>query len=382
MKQPPLAVALVTTCSSKTPNSMGIYTQMLMEVLSAHTDKVKLTRIDLLDLIPRLPLLSPTLERRFQQLWLTFISPWQLRSYSASADLFHLTDGSTSYVLNKLDPKKCVVTLHDLIPLLQQQGHFPIAPPGIFARWLIEQNLRSLKNQKNICVVSNCTGKDLQDNIGKTKSLKCITSTIRGEILTLLPNSIPAWKERIEQGKRLILHIGNGGFYKNQTTVVKVFAELIKNHALELIMAGGKPNRELKLIIQELELAEKIKFVPHPDDQALAKLYLSASLLLFPSHYEGFGWPPLEAMAFGCPVVCSNAGSLPEIVGNGALTTFPNDVAGLVSHCRSVLEDTNGTMELIKAGLENAKRFSPEIMAEKLLELYDSVGQHRRSPVS
>lgn len=365
-------MTLVTTCSGITSNSMAIYTEMLTEVLSPHVNKVKLTRIDLLDLIPRLLWPAPTLERRFQQLWLVFISPWQLRRHSTSADLFHLTDGSTCYVLNRLDPKKCVVTLHDLIPLLQQQGRFPIAPPSIFARWLIAKNLSSLKCQPNICVDSTITGKDFNSNVDSDIRPTVIFPTIRDGILTLRPNSVPPWHERVEQGKRLILHIGNSGFYKNRATVIKVFAELSKTYALKLVMAGGPPDSSLQLMIQELKLSEKISFVPHPDDQTLSQLYLSASLLLFPSYYEGFGWPPLEAMAFGCPVVCSNAGSLPEIVGDGALMTSPDDVAGLANHCDSVLNDAKRATNLIKAGLENVKRFSPESMAAKFLDLYDS----------
>ncbi|MBE9203841.1 glycosyltransferase family 4 protein [Synechocystis salina LEGE 06099] len=372
MKKRPQEVALVSTCSTKTPNSMAVYTQMVTEVLSPHTDKVKLTRVDLLDLIPHLPLLTPRLERRFRQLWLVFVSPWQLQRYSA--DLFHLTDGSTCYVLKNLNPKKCVVTLHDLIPLLQQQGRFPIAPPGIFARWLIGRNLRSLKGQRNICVDSISTNKDLKSNVDSDLTSAVIFPTIRSELLALRPDLIPPWQERAEQGQRLILHIGNSGFYKNRTTVVEVFAELVKTHALELVMAGGEQDRELELLIQDLKLTEKVKFIPYPDDHTLSQLYLRASLLLFPSYYEGFGWPPLEAMVFGCPVVCSNAGSLPEIVGDGALMASPDDVAGLVNHCDSVLEDTNQAMKLVKAGWENVKCFSPESMAEKLLNLYDSVG--------
>jgi glycosyltransferase involved in cell wall biosynthesis len=77
-------------------------------------------------------------------------------------------------------------------------------------------------------------------------------------------------------------------------------------------------------------------------------------------------------MAFGCPVVCSNAGSLPEIVGDGALMASPNDVVGLVNHCDSVLNDASRATNLVEAGLENVKRFSPETMAEKLLDLYNS----------
>ena len=222
---------------------MAIYTEMLTEVLSPHADKVRLTRIDLLDLIPRFPWPTPTLERRFQQLWLAFISPWQLRRYSP--DLFHLTDGSTCYVLNRLDPKKCVVTLHDLIPLLQQQGRFPIAPSGIFARWLIKKNLCSLGAQRNLCVDSMATNEDLKSNIDSDITPVVIFLTIRNKLLTCCPNLIPSWQERVEQGQRLILHVGNSGFYKNRTTVVKVFAELVKTHPLELVMAGGPPDGQL-----------------------------------------------------------------------------------------------------------------------------------------
>ncbi|MDB9541101.1 glycosyltransferase family 4 protein [Anabaenopsis tanganyikae CS-531] len=369
-----IEVALITTCSTESVGSMLIYVEMVTETLSSYSQKVRLTRIDLLNLVPDLFFLPAKLKKRFQQLWLLLISPLQLRKYMRkyNGDIFHLMDGSSCYVLRGIPPEKCVVTLHDLIPVLQQKGEFPIPPPGFFARWLIRENLKSLKSQKNICVDSTCTGQDFQQNVSNLVPT-VIFPGIRSSLLDLIPAEIPGWQERVRDGKRIILHIGNNGFYKNRATVIRVFAELVKSHPLSLVMAGSPPDMELQMIIQELQVGDKITFVSHPNDGAVSSLYLKASILLFPSYYEGFGWPPLEAMAFGCPVVCSNSGSLPEIVGNAALMASPDDLSAIVAQCDFLLNQSEEATKLVQAGLENIQRFSSLKMGEDLINFYNRV---------
>jgi glycosyltransferase involved in cell wall biosynthesis len=130
---------------------------------------------------------------------------------------------------------------------------------------------------------------------------------------------------------------------------------------------------DLQMIIQELQVGDKITFVSYPNDQAVSSLYLKASILLFPSYYEGFGWPPLEAMAFGCPVVCSHSGSLPEIVGNAALMASPDNLSAIVAQCDFLLNQSEEATKLVQAGLENIQRFSSLKMGEDLINFYNCV---------
>ena len=103
------------------------------------------------------------------------------------------------------------------------------------------------------------------------------------------------------------------------------------------------------------------------------QLYKQAELLLFPSLYEGFGWPPLEAMAHGCPVVCSTAGSLPEVVGKAALTCSPTDIDGLTQAVSRLLQNPELKNDLMARGTSNLQRFSLHRMGSQLVSLYEKL---------
>jgi len=123
-------------------------------------------------------------------------------------------------------------------------------------------------------------------------------------------------------------------------------------------------------MVRRSRLERHVDFVVQPDDVQLADLYRGACLLLFPSLYEGFGLPPLEAMAFGCPVVCSSAASLPEVVGRAALTCPPDDEEQMAGNCERILEDPALAERLIELGHRRARKFTLKRMAQGLLDAY------------
>ena len=175
-----------------------------------------------------------------------------------------------------------------------------------------------------------------------------------------------------EAAPPFLLHVGNNGFYKNRLGVACVFAKLARARpTLGLVFAGGAPDEALLMEIAGQGLSDRVKFETNPDDARLSVLYSEAALLLFPSLYEGFGWPPLEAMHFGCPVVCSDAGSLPEVTGDAALRCAPNDIAGFAAAASRILDDQDSARELVARGYRNLERFSAERMASGLIACYE-----------
>jgi len=122
-----------------------------------------------------------------------------------------------------------------------------------------------------------------------------------------------------------------------------------------------------------LGLTREVIFVDYITQLDLAYYYSSATLLAYPSLYEGFGLPPLEAMACGCPVVISNTSSLPEVVGEAGIMVNPYDTDSLAQAMRRVLTDDKLRDKMVRRGLEQAKKFSWEKTAEQTLEVYEKV---------
>jgi len=125
--------------------------------------------------------------------------------------------------------------------------------------------------------------------------------------------------------------------------------------------------------LDNLGIRQDVIFVDHISESELSRYYHSAELLAYPSLYEGFGLPPLEAMCCGCPVVTTNSSSLPEVVGDAGILVDPYDVGGWVQAMKNVLTDDHLRIEMIRKGLERSKRFSWEKTARETLQVYGKV---------
>lgn len=132
--------------------------------------------------------------------------------------------------------------------------------------------------------------------------------------------------------------------------------------------------------IDRFGLKEKVIFAGYVDDDTLAALYSGARGFIYPSLYEGFGLPVLEAMASGCPVICSNAASLPEVAGDAALLVDPHAPADLAAAMERVAQDDAVRRQLIAEGLSRAKEFSWARTAKKTLTVFEkAIAEYRRS---
>ncbi len=179
---------------------------------------------------------------------------------------------------------------------------------------------------------------------------------------------------------KFILFLGNLDLRKNILGLLEAYKKLRKNLDVKLVLAGqpswGYKEKSSKLKVQNSKLKDDIKFLGYVDEKDKPALYNLALLSCLPSFYEGFGLPPLEAMACGTPVVTSNNSSLPEIIGDAGLMINPYDTDELSQTMETLIRDENLRNKLKEKGLNQAKKFRWDETARKTLEVFEEVAEY------
>jgi glycosyltransferase involved in cell wall biosynthesis len=180
----------------------------------------------------------------------------------------------------------------------------------------------------------------------------------------------------------VILYNGSKKPHKNVLSLIEAYFKLRNERKLscQLVIVGKRDNssretnyRAIERKITGTESGDDVIFTGQTSDQELAELYGTANVFVFPSLYEGFGLPPLEAMACGCPVVASRTSSLPEVCGDAARYIDPNDIESICDGISDVLSDQELAHDLSEKGLRQAKQFSWERCAHETLAVYNEV---------
>lgn len=164
--------------------------------------------------------------------------------------------------------------------------------------------------------------------------------------------------------------------HKNHLSLINAFANVVKNYPkTRLKLTGTVQDQDdpIQLQISRLGLEDRVDFLGHVEEKQLPALYQNAVALIFPSLFEGFGIPIIEAMACGCPVVCSNTTSLPEIGGNAVYYFDPKNTDEITDAMIKLMEDRMLRRDLKKAGFEQVKKFNAEKMAREIVGIYESV---------
>ncbi len=368
-----IRVLLVETSAKGQMSSMKRYGELLERALAEGVPgSLEVRRINLAPPEVVMRLLPTRLRGPAHHAWIILIGPLLLSR--ERADLVHLLDGSHGYLGRCLARMPSVATVHDLIPLLRAKGLLGDSRPGRLGRLLAGYSLKGLARMDWIVADSESTRFDLQRFTNLEPSTVCVVHPalapdISGQGGISWGSSLPT---EADDQRKYILHLGHSGFYKNRLGVLEIFAHVRKECKVGLVLAGPAPGPEMLRRVRELGLERDVEFVIDPKDEVLQHIYRRASLFLFPSLYEGFGWPPLEAMSLGCPVVCSSAGSLPEVVGNAALCC-PLDEETLARSCISVLENEDLARRLTRRGRERIRHFTVKRMGDELLAVYRQV---------
>jgi glycosyltransferase involved in cell wall biosynthesis len=185
-------------------------------------------------------------------------------------------------------------------------------------------------------------------------------------------------RERYQLGSDFVLYAGNVKPHKNLERLIDAF-HLLRQDGLEhlkLVVIGDEVSKyaELRRAVHRFNLHKYVRFLGYMPDETLAVLYRLAAVFVFPSLYEGFGLPPLEAMASGTPVVTSNVSSLPEVAGDAAILVDPRDPVSIADGIRRVLTEPGLRDALRAKGHRRAAEFSWERSVRRIREIYGEVG--------
>jgi glycosyltransferase involved in cell wall biosynthesis len=287
---------------------------------------------------------------------------------SLRADLYH----TPLFVLPSVRACKYVCTVHDVIPVVR-----PDLTHDSFAQFFHSNIGRAFRAADHVIAVSEYSRQDVlkafhidEDRISSIH--EAVSPLFSREAQTDDEAHLSALK--LKPG--YILSVGALDRRKNLSGLLDAYALLSKaGSAPPLAIVGGASGDSFDLAsaIRSRTLGEKVRPLGRVPDELLARLYSQAALLAFPSLYEGFGLPVVEAMAAGTPVVTSDASSLPEIAGDAALLVDPTDATALSEAMRRLLEDGELRMELIRRGRAWVERFSLKNHGDQLLALYRRV---------
>jgi glycosyltransferase involved in cell wall biosynthesis len=283
-------------------------------------------------------------------------------------DLFH----APHYTLPFFLPCPSVVTIHDLIHLKFPES-FSLMKRA-YARTVIGH---ACSASDAIIVDAEFTRQDIIQTFRvKPEKIHVVHLGVRREFTEALagtasrPGSLS-----LPEGTPYVLYVGSLKPHKNVPVLLKAFAGLTDLAQLRLVLSGEPLDEDagLRSLARELGIRERIVDAGRVSTEGLVWLYRNASVVVLPSHYEGFGLPILEAMACGTPFIGARSASIPEVAGEGGLLFDPNDPFELARLIRAVVTDPSLREAQRAYGLANAKRFSREAQAAQTMQIYESI---------
>jgi glycosyltransferase involved in cell wall biosynthesis len=291
----------------------------------------------------------PTERRLVRILWEQLAWPWL--AAKQKTDLLH----SMAFVTPLIVPCPTVVTVYDLSFI-----HFPERFPAWQRSYLRSQTHRSCRQAQRIIAISESGRQDIHRSFGAPlEKIAAVRPGVDPIYRPLPAAEVAAFRAREQLPERFILHVGTLQPRKNISVLLAALARLDRPN-LHLILVGGKGwlYEDLFRQVTALGLEQQVHFAGYVDDELLPLWYNAASVLAFPSIYEGFGLPILEAMACGTPVIAACSSSLPEAGGDAARYFAPQDAAELAGCLATVLDDPQVAAEMGERGLSQSARFS------------------------
>jgi glycosyltransferase involved in cell wall biosynthesis len=310
----------------------------------------------------------PLTERAWAILWHRLHLPLWVELFSGRLDIFHSPD----FALPPVRQARTVLTVHDLSFM-----RVPECSQPRLRAYLLRVVPPSVRRADVVLADSESTRSDVIELLDVRPDRVRVIYPGVGEGFRRVQDAelLADVRRRYRLPDRFVLSVGTLQPRKNLTRLIEAYAEARPDADVKLVIAGGAGWMYEGIFgrVQELGLQSKVYFPGYVADDDLPALYTLADLFAFPSLYEGFGLPPLEAMACGTPVVTSNVSSLPEVVGDAALMVDPRDVDALANAMVQALGEPSLRSAMVQHGLARAQGFTWSRAAEELLRLYHEV---------
>jgi glycosyltransferase involved in cell wall biosynthesis len=294
---------------------------------------------------------------QFYRLYNALVSPSKIAMLAP--DIVHETYYSDRYALRR--GARTVLTVYDMIHELF---------PNSFRRSdnTSELKMRAIERADHIICISKTTQRDLVNhlNISVDKtSVIYLGVQLENSKLSLKPI----------RNRPYLLYVGSRGGYKNFKTTLEMYGtHPWVRDGYDLVFFGGGPlDTNEQALLNNFNLSDRQVCHETGGDAALVNLYQNAAVFIYPSFYEGFGIPPLEAMSCRCPVVSSNAGAMPEILGDAAEFFDPFSASSMADAIQRIVCNDQHKDKLIQLGLDRAAQFSWEKCAKDTLEVYQNL---------
>jgi glycosyltransferase involved in cell wall biosynthesis len=307
----------------------------------------------------------PLTERAWAILWHRLRLPLWVELFSGRLDIFHSPD----FALPPVRRAPTLLTVHDLSFMRVPE----CSPPSLRA-YLLRVVPPSVRRADWVLADSDSTRNDVVELLGVDPDRVRVIYPGVDECFQRVQDTqaLTDVRQRYRLPERFVLSVGTLQPRKNLTRLIEAYAQARLDAGVKLVIAGGTGWMYEGIFrrVEELKLQGRVCFAGYVADVDLPGLYTLADLFVFPSLYEGFGLPPLEAMACGTPVVTSNVSSLPEVVGDAGLMVDPRDVEALANAMAQVLGDPSMRSAMAQRGLAQARGFTWSRAAEELRRLY------------
>jgi len=372
-----MKIVLVGNYLSDGQESMQRFTALMLEGLEKAGHEVKVIRPA--EMVSRL---GPGARRVGK--WLGYVDkfvlfPGSLRAVVGWADVVCICDHSSAMYSSWVGGAPCVVTCHDMLAVRGALGEETDCPASLAGRYLQRWIVRGLRRASVVASVSTATAADVEKIVGgSARKQKVILNALnypyqrisRAEALRRLRQV-----GQLDGASPFVLHVGQNHVRKNRAGVIRAFAQASRQADLQLVFAGQELTAELQELIRAEGVADRVRVMVKPGNEVLEALYNSALALLFPSRYEGFGWPLIEAQACGCPVICSRCAPFAEVVGSSAISRDVEDERGFAEEIVRLACDAGEREAWSAVGLRNAARFDREQMIARYVDLYGELAK-------
>lgn len=311
---------------------------------------------------------------------------YPVHAWRRKAQLYHVVDHGYAHLAAVLPRERTIVTCHDLMPLRAEEGvaGFRGRRTAVLRfRWSVSY----LKEVAHVICVSQATAQDVRRlcNVSPQR-ITVIANGIDPRFRVLSAETVQRVRADIsKRGTHIVLHVCSpqGFAYKNVPMTLRVIASLRRDGVDAVLLRVGRPLAPgERRLAEDLRIADAILDYGSVSDERLVELYNASDALLYPSHYEGFGWPALESMACGTPVIASTAPALVELVKGVGVLAPADDREALATALGDVLTTGELAARLRRRGLNHAANYSWERTVDGLGSVYRKVIAAARNPGS